>query len=96
MTTTDAKAVGSSRRLTFTFKDVAAALADPTSIALKIREPDGTVISKTQADMTSTTTGVWTYDHPVTKVGRHYAHVDGDGAVEAAEQIEFYALTKVA
>lgn len=93
--TTVTAVVGATKRLTFTFKDVAGAAADPTSIALKIREPDGVEIAKTDGDMTKTATGIWTYDHPVTKEGRHTVHVDGAGAVEAAGQPEFYAVRKV-
>ena len=93
--TTATAVIGATKRLTFTFKNVAGTVTEPTSIKLKIREPDGVVISKTDADMGGSA-GVRTYDHAVTKVGRHYVHVDGDGAVEAADQsIEFYALTEV-
>lgn len=86
--------VGTTKRLSFTFRDVAEALADPTSIALTIREPDGNEISKTDADMVHPSTGLYTYDHPVTKEGRHFVYVDGDGALDAAAQPEFYAMRK--
>jgi len=35
---------------------------NPSTIALTITKPDGTVVSKTKADMTSTVVGVWEYD----------------------------------
>lgn len=91
MTTTEAVHTGSSKDLTFTFKARDGALADPTSIALTIREPDGVVVAKTEADMTQVSTGVWRYVHAVTKAGRHSAEADGDG-VEAAVGIDFYGL----
>ncbi|HEX9768434.1 MAG TPA: hypothetical protein VGA50_04585 [Kiloniellales bacterium] len=97
--TTATATVGSSKRLTFTFTDIAGDPAEPTSIALTIREPDGVEIAKTDADMTHAVTspvnGTYTYDHPVAKEGRHFVHVDADGAVEAASQSEFYAFRKV-
>ena len=93
--TTESVYVGSSKDLDFTFKDRAGALANPTTIALTIREPDGVEISKTQADMTNPTNpGVWRYVFAVTKEGRHHATADGDGAVEAVAQVEFHALRK--
>ena len=50
---------------------------------------------KSDADMTNITNpGVWRYVFAVTKEGRHFATADGDGAVEAAVQVEFYALRK--
>lgn len=92
--TTATAVVGGSKRLTFTFTDVNGDPADPSSIALTIREPDGIEVAKTDADMTNPATGTWIYDHEVTKEGRHFIHVDGDGAVDAADQPEFYALRK--
>jgi hypothetical protein len=91
---TETAFVGASKRLTFTFTDVAGAPADPTSIALTILEPDGVTISKTEADMANPALGTWTYDHSVAKAGRHGVRCDADGAVEAAVQPEFYAMTK--
>lgn len=94
---TDTAVVGATKRLTFTFTDVNDDAADPTSITLTIRQPDGTEVSKSEADMTggnSPVDGIWYYDFAVTQEGRHHAHCDGDGAVEAATQIEFYALRK--
>lgn len=92
--TTETVHIGDSKTLRFNFTDTDGAAADPTSIALTIREPDGTEIDKTEADMTSSATGQWDYDFAVTKAGRHYAFADGDGAIEAAVGIEFYALAR--
>jgi hypothetical protein len=86
--------VGSSKDLDFTFKDRDGTLTNPTSIALTIRQPDGTEIAKTKTDMTEVSTGVWRYVFAVTQEGRHFARADGDGAVEAAVAVEFYALRK--
>lgn len=90
--TTDTTRIGETETLSFTFRNASAVLTDPTSIVLSIREPDGTETAKTQADMTSPSTGLWTYDFAVTKAGRHFAVADGDGDVEAVAEIEFYAL----
>ena len=94
--TTDTVTVGTSKRLTFTFRDGASppALTDPDSIALIIREPDGVETSTTDASMNNSSTGIWYYDFAVTKEGRHTVFCDGDGAVDAATQIEFYAFRK--
>lgn len=93
--TTAAVTVGSSKDLDFTFKDRDGVLKNPDSIALTIRQPDGTEITKTEADMTNISNpGVWRYVFAVTQEGRHHVTADGDGAVEAAVQIEFYALRK--
>ncbi len=92
--TTKTTYVGASKDLDFTFKDRAAVLTNPTTIALTIRQPNGVEIAKTQADMTEVSTGLWRYIFAVTQEGRHFATADGDIAVDAVAQIEFYALRK--
>lgn len=88
--------VGATKRLTFTFLDTNSpqAPADPGTIALTIREPDGVETTKAKADMTQDSTGIWHYDFTVTKEGRHNVLCDGSGVADAATQIEFYAFRK--
>lgn len=91
--TTSARRVGDHIELDFTFRDRSGALADPSAIALVIREPDGTEIAKTHADMTNVSTGLWRYVHAIAKEGRHVAEANGDG-IEAVGTVEFYARRK--
>jgi len=87
---------GSTKRLSFDFADVDGNAADPDSIRLVIRAPDGTEVEKTEADMVNPSTGTWTYDHPFTVEGRHLVLIDGDGLVDAADQrLEVYVRRKV-
>lgn len=92
--TVTAKRIGDSIDLLFTFRARDNTLTNPSTIALTIREPDGTEIAKTQSDMTNLSTGLWRYIFAITKEGTHVARADGDGVVEAAAAVVFRALRK--
>lgn len=72
--------IGDSPRFTIAITDVDGALADPTTMAISIRKPDGSLsvdgIAMTQAD-----TGSYYYDHTVdAQVGIHYIKYIATGA----------------
>ncbi len=94
---TDTFDVGDIRRLTATYTDFAAAVADPTAIVLTIREPDGVLVTKdwpAPADITKDSTGVFHYDFTIAKEGRHVVNWTSTGAVVAAGESEFWARQK--
>lgn len=89
--TTPAHDIGDQRRLTGSFTDLIGDPANPTTVTLTIREPDGTLISKTGGELTNPTVGTFTYDHTIAKPGRHVVRWVGTGDVVAAGENEFYA-----
>ena len=87
---TNAHDIGDSRRLQVTFTDVADAVADPTTIALNIKAPDGTLTTKAIGDLTKVSTGIFYYDHTFTSAGRHVINWTAAGAVITAAESEIY------
>ena len=76
-----------------TFRDVDYELADPTSITVKVRQPDGTVTTYTTPDasITQESTGVWDFTFPdaFDAAGDWYVYMVGTGAgADAAEQVK--------
>lgn len=57
--------IGDIATLRFEYLSTAGVLTTPATVALTITKPDGTVISKTKADMTFATAGVGTYDQAI-------------------------------
>ena len=95
--TTPAYFQGSQKRLTVTFTDINDTPVDPTAIALTIREPDGTLVTKAIGDLTKTGTGIYYYDHTIAdKPGRHVIHWQGTAGTFATFEQEFYARRKEA
>lgn len=66
--------LGTAVHLTCDFKNSAAALADPDTVELRIKEPSGTTITKTLADneVQPLTTGKFYFDYLPTEAGEHY------------------------
>ncbi|MCH8196451.1 MAG: hypothetical protein IH904_00070 [Proteobacteria bacterium] len=88
--------IGDAVEITGKFTDLAGAAADPDTITVKVREPDGTLTTKTDADpeVTSSTVGTWVYNFTITQAGRHAVRWEGTGTVTAAGPSEFYARAK--
>lgn len=86
--TTPAYDIGDLRRLKCTFSDLSGAPADPTTVVVTIREPDGALAAPTPV---SEGAGVYRVDFAIAKAGRHVVRWEGDGAVETAAESEFWA-----
>src|SRR6185295_8865126 len=78
--------VGDPLPLTGTFRNSAGNLADPTTVTLSVRKPDGALLTPTP---TSTLTGIWTYTVPSATndtPGLWWYTFTGTGAVAAVQQ----------
>lgn len=74
-----------------TFRDVDGVLADPTSIEVRVRKPDGTTTIYTTPDATiaQESPGIWAFTFPAAldAPGNWYVYMVGDGGgAEAANQ----------
>lgn len=77
--------VGESTTLFAEFFDATGALADPTGITLTITAPDGTVTTKTIADLIHASVGRYEWVLLVDQAGIWTYRFDGTGAVTAGE-----------
>lgn len=79
--------------LTFTHEpgESLAELADPTTVTLKHKLPDGTINTYTYAGTTVTkdSTGVYSKNLSLTSEGEHWYRFVGTGTVETAEEKRF-------
>jgi len=85
--------IGDGRRFTATYTDIDGAAADPTTVTVRIREPDGTVtayVYGTDAEVVKSTTGVYYVDWTFNQTGRHQVRWEGAGDVTTAQQTEVY------
>jgi len=82
--------IGDLIRLYVTFQDTAGAFIDPTSLVLRIKLPDSTVIELTYpGDITQTTTGKFQYDFLSTAAGTHRYRWEGTGTAQGAVEGSF-------
>jgi len=91
---TEAFDVGDLKRLSWTTKNLAGALADPTAMALKVRLPDYTLTSKSfpaDAEVVHDATGTFHYDLTFALAGRYVVGFHATGAVVEAERLELWA-----
>ncbi len=91
--TTPAYDVGDLRRFQVSFTDVDDAPVDPTSVTVRLREPDGTLMSfvyGTDPEVVRTALGAYEIDLALTQAGRHVLRWEGTGAGQAAEETEFH------
>ena len=88
--------VGDLVTLTGTFTSALGVATDPTAIVLTIKPPSGSLITKTYAlaELTKASTGVYTYDYPITLEGEHWYRYVGTGAVTAAGETDFTVRTQ--
>lgn len=77
--------VGDKIRLSVTFTS-GSTPTDPTTVAVKIKEPDGTITSATP---TKDDAGDYHYDWSIVQSGRHWYRFEGTGAVVAAAEADF-------
>jgi hypothetical protein len=88
---TPAHDIGDQRRITGRFTDIAGDPADPSNVTLTIREPDGTIITKTGGEISNPTVGTYHFDHTIAaKPGRCVYRWEGAGAVIASGENEFW------
>jgi hypothetical protein len=88
--------VGQLIRIFRTFT-LSGALTDPTTQTLEIKEPDGTLVSKTEADVTKDDVGEYHYDYgPVTQEGRYSIQWAGTGGVVTALTSVFWVREDLA
>lgn len=86
--------IGDLLRLRATFTDISGAVADPTTVTLKVKAPSGTVTTYTYPGTVSRlSTGIYYYDFPVTASGTHYYNWAGSGAYTAADEASFVVVT---
>lgn len=83
MTTYD---VGDMVTITAEFTDLAGVPADPGTVTLQIREPDGTVTAYAEVDMAHPAPGTWSMEVPLDAGGWwHYRFAGVGGLVAAGE-----------
>lgn len=71
-------------------------LTDPTSVTLKVKDPDGTVVTFSHpSTISKVSTGVFTKDYTVAKAGLHEYWWVGTGTCQAVESRSFVALPGV-
>lgn len=64
--------------------------ADPTSVTLYVKTPDGSVTTYTYPDdVSKDSVGNYHYDFSTSQIGKHYYRYKGTGAVEFAGEVEF-------
>lgn len=90
MTTATEFDIGDVPRLTARFTDAANAPANPGAVALRIRKPDGTVLTPTPL---SDTIGTWYHDVSVDQSGWWAFRFIGTGANAASEEGRFFVRT---
>lgn len=71
--------IGTSPRLLVEFTDEDGDAYDPTTIALKVKEPDGTVTTKAIGDLSNPEVGTWYYVFAITQEGLHAFRFTGRG-----------------
>lgn len=84
--------VGNTYRLRGTFRTVLRILANPTTVTLRIEDPDGNVEVVASGSITNESTGVYYYDFAPDQAGRWYYRFIGAGAVIATNPETFLAV----
>ncbi len=90
MTTANTYDKGDGVTLEATFT-VGSVLTDPTTVTLKVKDPDGTITTYTYTGgtVTKTSTGLYTKTITVSNDGAWYYRYEGTGAVQAAGEVMF-------
>ena len=83
---------GDVARVSGEFRNLAGALADPTTIALEVRKPSGTQVTYTYAgaQVVKDSVGVYHYDLALDQAGRWTVRWITSGDVVAAELAKFW------
>jgi len=89
---TIARDIDDRERFTVTFTDINGAAADPTTVTIKVRPPDGATVTAVNTDspvlVTNSGVGVYYYDYTYSQEGRHFIEWSGGGALVAAVSSE--------
>jgi hypothetical protein len=90
-------AVNQRVRLSVAFANSAGAATDPTTVALKYKNPGGGIATKTYAlaEVIKDSTGNYHYDVDVTLAGRWFYRFEGAGALVAAHEAAFMVSESV-
>jgi len=81
--------IGDTLRLAVTFRNSASAVADPTTVTLKIREPNGTetdYVYGTDIEVSRDSAGAYRFDLMLDASGDWYVRWIGTGAVATATE----------
>lgn len=78
--------IGERTRITGEFRNEAGALANPTTVTVRLRTPAGVVSSITP---TSASTGIWSFEVVPDMGGRYKARMTGSGGIDQSRMIEF-------
>ena len=78
--------IGSIVQLSATFTDIVGTPTDPTTAVLEIQLPNGSVVTKTGGQLAHPSTGVYTYNLPVTFAGIYKLIWTGTGTIAASFQ----------
>lgn len=81
--------IGSRAAVTAKFKDEAGDDANPTTVTIRVKKPDGTVVVKTNQELDNPGLGHWVGRFDVDQAGRWYYRVEGTGNVQAADEASF-------
>jgi hypothetical protein len=92
MSASDEHDIGDVVELEGKFTDVAGAPANPGAVALRIRKPDGTVLTPTP---TSSVVGTWSHTFSVDLSGWWNFRFIGTGANAAAEEGRFFVRNPI-
>jgi hypothetical protein len=78
------------------FKNAAGVLTDPTAVTLRwrIHQDETEWVYGTDEEVAKDSTGLYHADIPVTVAGPYWFRWEGTGAVKAAEEGSFRAVTK--
>lgn len=79
--------VGTTKRITASFRNIAGTLANPTSVVLTVLAPDGTTTTPTPVNDSA---GVYHYDVTLDQAGVWRWGWDGDGTIDVASQGDVY------
>ena len=80
--------IGNIVRLTAEFKNEAGAAADPTTVILQIKKPDG--VNESNITPSNPSVGTYRYDYTPLTAGKYIYKFAGTGAVTAADEDFFF------
>jgi hypothetical protein len=84
--------IGNGVKLLCTFRDYAAALADPAAVTCKIKQPDETVVQYdygTDAELVRDSLGIYYVEFLPSQSGAYCWRFEGTGNVTCAEEAHF-------
>ncbi len=79
-------------RLSANFTNISNSPTDPTTVVLRIKQPDATVsvVNYPGGDIVRDGTGQYHYDLSIAEAGDWYYRFEGSGAVQAASETLFH------